>query len=111
MDDYLSRLLDIDKAARQKVAAAEAKKAIAIDEVEEKRKQLLAENEAEYEALIAQEKEKQDLLLKKEKKRIDVTRDEITSFLQRRYEENAGAWVSGIVAHVTARTEGDGDEQ
>lgn len=101
MEEIISKLIEVDKNARRRVAETRAKRGEAVREIEETKKLLEKENAEKFESALEAERQKQEKLLNEKRAHIAQKTDALVSQFQKLYEENCESWVQSLAESVT----------
>ena len=100
MDNLINRLIDVDKQARRRVAAAKKERAGVVDSLEGTKQALLEENEAKYQAFVNEETARCDAVLAEARAKEAQMQADRLARLDAVAAENHARWVDEIVAAV-----------
>ena len=100
MENLINQLIDVDKQARRRVAAAKKERAGVVASLDDKKQQRLAENEAQFNAFVAEETARCDAAVAEEKVRLAALQQQRLSQMDAVARENHDRWVEMVVEGV-----------
>lgn len=101
MDEILERIVDTDRAAREKVSARRQRLEAINDEIACARDEIDRKLREEAQSSVERTKKQTDEKMKSETERIDRYFETTRAGLSASYEENREKWVNEIFAEVT----------
>lgn len=101
MEEVISKLIEVDKAARKRVSKAKKQSLKAGELLEEKKLSLAEENENKFKASLESIRHGQEEIIQKQKELIEADTQTKLEKLEQKYNENKDNWIQTIYNSIT----------